>query len=120
MVVDDAGHRQLARARSPADRVAALQHLHVDAVTGEVDRGGQTVGPGADDDRLRHRPSASGALRGDVDGELVAGLGPRLAGQHIREVDVAGLDQAGLRVEGARTLPPGRGPYVFQDYGDAL
>jgi hypothetical protein len=55
VVVNDPGHRQLTRARSPADRVAGLQHLHVDAVAGKVDRGGQAVGPGAHDDCVRHR-----------------------------------------------------------------
>jgi hypothetical protein len=55
VVVDDSGHRQLTRARSPADRVASLQHLHIDTVTGKVNRGGQTVGAGTDDNRGRHR-----------------------------------------------------------------
>jgi hypothetical protein len=59
VVVDDSGHRQLTGARSPADRVASLQHLHVDAVTGEVDRRGKAVGPGADDDRAGHRLARS-------------------------------------------------------------
>ena len=54
VVVDESGHRQLTRARSPADRVASLQHLHVDTVPGQVDRRGQAVGPGADDDRVGH------------------------------------------------------------------
>ncbi|CKR25293.1 Uncharacterised protein [Mycobacterium tuberculosis] len=54
VVVDDPGHRQLTGACSPADGVARLQHLHVDTVTGQVDRRGQAVGPGSDDDRGRH------------------------------------------------------------------
>ena len=65
VVVDESGHRQLTRARSPADRVARLQHLHVDTVPGEVDRRGQAVGPGADDDRFRHGFRGVARWRGD-------------------------------------------------------
>jgi hypothetical protein len=39
-----------------------------------------------------------------VNGELVTGLGPRLAAQNVIDVDIACLDQAGLGIENKITL----------------
>ena len=47
------GHGQLRGARAAADRVRALEHRDRPARLGERDRGGQPVGPGADDDGVQ-------------------------------------------------------------------
>ena len=57
-VVDEAGERELSRARAAADRLPRLEHAHRDAGTGQRDRRGQAVRPGADDDRVRHARSS--------------------------------------------------------------
>ena len=49
-VVDEAGPRQLRRARGAARRGVPLQHEHAAARLRHPDRGGQPVRPGADDD----------------------------------------------------------------------
>jgi hypothetical protein len=53
VVVQQAG-RQLTRARAATDGVRSLEHGHPDAVARELDGAGEPVGPGADDDGVRH------------------------------------------------------------------
>ena len=50
-----------------------------------------------------------------MDRKLVAGLGPRLAGQHVRDVNVARLDDAGLGVDNAVPLLLDVDRLPFQD-----
>ena len=54
VVVQQAGHDRLAGAGAAADLVGGFQHGDLHAGLGEGDRGGQAVGPGADDDRGAH------------------------------------------------------------------
>ena len=54
VVVQQAGHDRLAGAGAPADLVGGLEHGHLHAGLGQGDRGGEPVGPGADDGRGAH------------------------------------------------------------------
>jgi hypothetical protein len=59
-VVAEAGQGQLVGAHGPARAVGGLEHDHSAACPREADGGGEAVGPGADDDRVRaHACSAS-------------------------------------------------------------
>ncbi len=62
VVVQDAGHGQLAGPRATADRVLGLQHRDAHARAGQLDRAREAVRPGADDDRVAH-PRAVSARR---------------------------------------------------------
>ena len=54
IVMDEARDRQLAAARSAADRLRGLDHGHSDPAARERCRAGEAVRAGADDDRLAH------------------------------------------------------------------
>lgn len=59
VVVDQAGDGELAGAGSAADLLGCLEDLDVHAATGEVDGGGEPVGPAADHDRRTHACTSS-------------------------------------------------------------
>jgi cation diffusion facilitator family transporter len=54
LVVNQPRQRQLAAARTATERVGRFEHGHLDARRRERERGSQTVGPAADDDRAGH------------------------------------------------------------------
>ena len=51
-IMSEPGKRELSRAGSPADRVAALHDLHAQPGASESHRGGETVRAGTDDDGI--------------------------------------------------------------------
>ena len=57
----EAGQRQLLGAHGAAGRVGGLEHETARPRLGEADRGGQPVGPAADDDRVGSRRRAAAA-----------------------------------------------------------
>ncbi len=63
VVVDHAGHGELAAAGAAADVVGGFEHFDVDPVLGEAHGGGEAVGPRADDDGGGHHrtPTATSA-----------------------------------------------------------
>ena len=62
VVVQQARDDRLAGAGAPADLVGGFQHGHLHAGLGEGDRGGQAVGPGADDGRRTHTTAGYGGF----------------------------------------------------------
>ena len=60
-VVDVARQRQLRRARAASDRVVRLADQNRKSPLGERDRGGETVRPRSDDDRVVARPQETSA-----------------------------------------------------------
>ena len=52
VIVEQPGHGQLAGPRAATDPVLGLEHRHLDAIARQLHRGGEPIGPRADDDRL--------------------------------------------------------------------
>src|SRR5207245_8916747 len=53
-VVDQPWERQLGAAGPAAEPPGGLEHGHGDSLSRQCERGGEPVGPAADDDRTRH------------------------------------------------------------------
>lgn len=82
VVHDPGGEAEVERAGTAADRVLGLQHLHVEARTGEGHRGGEPVGAGPHDDDIDLR-GGMGAHLPSL--EQVGGS----SRTHLRKADVA-------------------------------
>jgi hypothetical protein len=79
VVVQQAWDDRLTSASAPADLLGGLQHGHIHAGLGEGDRGGQAVGPGADDDRRAHATAGYGGVGSRMpasDQVTLVGIGP--------------------------------------------
>ena len=93
VVVQQAWKNRLAGAGAPADLVGGFQHGHIHAGLGEGDRGGQAVGPGADDGRRAHATAGYG------------GVGSRLpASDHVTWVGIGPLGSHGCSLTASDTF----------------
>ncbi len=105
-----------ARAGLPAGG-AGVEHQHVEAFRGAVDRGGQAGGPGADDDDVAHVPDVDGDVETQTVGDaLVVGVaqhGVTATDEHRHLVgrDVETVEQ-GLHVAVAVEIEVGAGVVV--------